>query len=383
MKKFLLLFTITFLLLGCRKDDSIPITPPPPGPEVTKTGDFAVFSMPLKNEKINFNTVAFGRESKLNLKDYPKVSLTDNGYGHPSIIYAPDGFAGYKYWCALTPYFSVIFQQADYMAYENPHIFMSNDGVNWEEPSSKTNPLDVAWPGPIISYWSDPNLLLNDGKLYLYYRGNAFPSAYYGDRVYHHRAVVARETSDGINWSNRKLLYSTTTSKGLDRESMIVSPAFVKDNDKFVCYDVVYSTTTNPINSAGNQTTGFVMRRTDSSPTGNFGDYSENNICKFSNRPWGIENDPWHIDVCKYDSNFFMLICAGLVGKSNGDAIYLAYSKDGINFKVIEKPLFASDTYKSALVPISSDKDQVKFKLYRSVKTKGTIELYDLTLNKL
>ena len=150
-----------------------------------------------------------------------------------------------------------------------------------------------------------------------------------------------------------------------------------------MCIRDRYSTTTNPINSAGNQTTGFVMRRTDSSPTGNFGDYSENNICKFSNRPWGIENDPWHIDVCKYDSNFFMLICAGLVGKSNGDAIYLAYSKDGINFKVIEKPLFASDTYKSALVPISSDKDQVKFKLYRSVKTKGTIELYDLTLHKL
>ena len=383
MKRFLLLFTTTFLLLGCRKDDSTTITPPPPGPEVVKTGDFAVFSMPLIKDRVAFSTVAEGRESKPGAGDNPKLTLTDSGFGHPSIINIPEGFQGYKFWCAMTPYFGIVMQQPDYMAYENPHIFYSNDGVNWQQPTD-VNPIDTPISHIYNPYWSDVNLVYDNNKLYLYYRGNSLPPGFFGDKKIHHRAVVVRSSSNGVDWTDRKLLYSSAITKGIDAKSLIVSPAFVKNSEsEWLCYDIVYSTTDNPIPSGGNQSQAFLMRRKGNAPDGTFEDYSSDKVCSFVNRPWGPDYDPWHIDMVKYDNTYFLLVCAGAVGKSHGDALYLAYSKDGISFKVIETPLFDKDTYKSTIVPISFDKDQVKFKLYRSVKTKGTIELYDLTLHKL
>lgn len=374
MKKYLLLFIIYSLLFSCRIEEK----------KINqKIGNLEITSLDLLNDKILFRTIAYGRESKAGAGDRQQITLTDNGFGHPSIIYTSSGFSGYKYWCALTPYFGVIAKQADWTAFENPHVFCSNDGVNWTEPSSIHNPLDLPNPPiPYLNYWSDVNLLLSKNKLYLYYRGNGFPRYYYGDSFNHYRATVVKESADGKNWSNRKLLFSTKTN-GVDDNSIIASPAFIEDNDGYTCYDIVYSTTDHPIQPSGNQTTGFVMRRTDTAADGKFGDYSPEKICKFENRPWGEGNDPWHIDVCKYDGTYYMLVCAGLVGKSNGDSIYLAYSKDGVNFKVFNNAIFTNDTYKSALVPISSNADEVKFSLYRSVKSTGTIQLYQLSLRKV
>jgi len=377
MKKTIFIFLL--IIISCSRNTDNNITPP-----VVKKGEFSIDTISLQNNKIIFKSFAEGRESKQGLRDGPKIALTDNGYTHPSILYLPKGFGGYKYWCAMSPYFGVIFQQSDYIQYENPHIFRSNDGVKWEEPIDGLNPLDVPIVHSYNPYWSDPNLLYENNKLYLYYRGNSLPPGTFGDKKIHHRAVVVRSSDDGVNWSDRKLLFSTVTAKGIDVNSLIVSPAFVKNSEsEWLCYDIVYSTTNNPIPSGGNQTTAFLMRRKGNAPDGTFEDYSSDKVCSFVNRPWGLDYDPWHIDMVKYDNAYFLLVCAGLIGKSHGDALYLAYSKDGISFKVIDKPLFDKDTYKSTIVPISFDKDQVKFKLYRSVKSKGTIELYDLILHKI
>ena len=55
------------------------------------------------------------------------VSSYGNTYNyHPSLVYFENGWNGYKYWCAYTPY-----PKCD-DKYENPHITVSNDLKKWE-----------------------------------------------------------------------------------------------------------------------------------------------------------------------------------------------------------------------------------------------------------
>ncbi|MEG0569906.1 MAG: hypothetical protein RR543_05950, partial [Erysipelotrichales bacterium] len=56
---------------------------------------------------------------------------------HPSVINLNKKISGYKYWMANTPYVK------SNALTENPHIFASNDLVNWEVPKGLVNPLDI------------------------------------------------------------------------------------------------------------------------------------------------------------------------------------------------------------------------------------------------
>lgn len=342
------------------------------------------FSMELEKEKLTFNTVAVGRESYFGANDGPTLQLSTSGIAHPSIIYIPQGVNGYKYWCAMTPHFGIIAQQNDGDAYENPHILCSKDGLNWVEPNGIKNPIDKAIKGPYHNYWSDTNLVYFNNTFYLYYRGCGFPKNFFGDNNLYLRATVVKQSNNGIDWSNRKLLYaSNKITPGIDDASIIASPSFIEDKGKWYCYDVVYSTVKNPYPPQGNQTTAFVFRREDTVPDGTFGTYSAENICSFDSRPWGETFDPWHIEVVKYDNKFFMLINAGLIGVSNGQSLWLAYSSDGKNFKVLPNPLFKENTYKSSLLPISTNDKFNTFMLYQSDKRDGSINAYKLTLKKI
>ena len=56
---------------------------------------------------------------------------------HPSIKWFENGWNGYKYWMAVTPY------PNGSAFYENPCIIASNDLVSWVEPTPGVNPLDA------------------------------------------------------------------------------------------------------------------------------------------------------------------------------------------------------------------------------------------------
>lgn len=58
---------------------------------------------------------------------------------------------------------------------------------------------------------------------------------------------MVKTSQDGENWSEKKLLYSSTLTKNVDLNSLMVSPSFLKDLTTWCCYDVVYSTKNNPI----------------------------------------------------------------------------------------------------------------------------------------
>ncbi|MRM93454.1 hypothetical protein D1Z98_00220 [Riemerella anatipestifer] len=363
-----------FTIISCKRDNGLLEVD-----NAIKDINYSKIEMKLIREKVQFPMIAYGRESSMGANDRPYIYLTDNGFAHPSILHIPEGFSGYKFWAGITPHFGIIGQQKDHTAFENPHIFASNDGITWKEISN--GPIDLPAAGPFISYWSDNNLVYDNDKLYVYYRSSGFPINYFGDKLYHLRASVLKESSDGINWSQRKFLYGTKNTVGIDDNSMILSPSVVKDNGIWFYYDVIYSTDKNPYPPVGNQTNAFVVRRLGDTPY-HFEAYSQDKICEFINRPWGKENDPWHIEVIKANNKFYMLICVGKIGKSHGDSLWLAHSDDGKTFTVIEQSLFNSNTYKSGFYMSENNDDDIKFRIYRSEKNTGYIHLYELKLSK-
>ena len=333
------------------------------------------------NNSLLFPSIAKGRESTLGANDRPEVPLTTEGYAHPKVLFIPSGWNGYTYWAVLTPTFGIIAQQTDVASYENPHIFCSNDGVVWIEPVGINNPIDQPQPADVNqSYWSDGHLELgDDAYLHLYYRGNSFSNNYFGDGLTHSRFVVHRKSKDGVNWSDKELLYSDLKN-GVDSGSGLLSPCFIKNGSFWHCFDGVRSTATNPIPSQKNQSQTFIQHRLGNSFNSDFGDYNQDSIVNFKNRPWGVDNDIWHLEAIKWKNTWWLLLNTAPIGVNDGLDLYLAYSGDGWNFDVIETPLFIGGTYRSSIIPVLADKEFIKFKIYRNRTKDGSVSLHNLTL---
>lgn len=79
---------------------------------------------------------------------------------HPSVLYFPSSFGGFKYWMAFTPY-------PDFdTSKENPSIVCSNDGVTWDTPPGLSNPL--AGP-PELGFYADTSLVYDGVNLHIYW----------------------------------------------------------------------------------------------------------------------------------------------------------------------------------------------------------------------
>ena len=66
---------------------------------------------------------------------------------HPSVIYIPEGWNGYKYWMAETPY--PLGEDGDWKGlppyrerWENPCVHVSKDGIHWNDFEDSQNPID-------------------------------------------------------------------------------------------------------------------------------------------------------------------------------------------------------------------------------------------------
>lgn len=103
---------------------------------------------------------------------------------HPSIVQFATAWNGYKYWMACTPY------PHGQVAYENPIVVASNDGIKWASPTGIPTPLE---PQPAGGCNSDSEIFMNSttGKMEVWWR------AVVGDDE-----ILRRRTSlDGITWS--------------------------------------------------------------------------------------------------------------------------------------------------------------------------------------
>ena len=108
---------------------------------------------------------------------------------HPSVVFVPNGWNGYRYWMLYTHYDFTL------GANENPHVDVSNDGQTWIQAPGVSNPIEP-WPG--FGYNSDTDLLLGpDNTMYAFWRTGVgiFEQVYY------------RTSTDGTNWVNKTLAF--------------------------------------------------------------------------------------------------------------------------------------------------------------------------------
>lgn len=339
---------------------------------------YEITSQVIISSGISLPTTAVGKESSVGANDAPTIPLTDRGLAHPSVVYHPSGWNGWKYWMAFTPYFPPTVGSE----YENPHIMVSNDGITWQEPLGITNPIDLPQALPNNGYWSDTHLKIgDDGFMHVWYRGNYMDF----EGIPYTRFVVHRKSRDGVNWSDATLCYSTSDPE-LSADNQIVSPAFIKEGSYWHVYDVIVKSQTGGIspvgNSTNNQTNKFISRRISFLPEKDYEPYSLNKIINFKNRPWGLANDTWHLDAQKFGNTTFLLLSVGASEGSLSDTLWLAYSGDGWNFTVFETPLMASLNYRSCMVFKESTDDTIKLDVYAG-NTQGIIQLQSLTIKQI
>ena len=81
---------------------------------------------------------------------------------HPDVVYVPEGFGGYPYWMAFTPY------PLSNDRLENPTIRASYDGIHWQKTPGTTDPLV---PPPESREWhhADTELVYSSGILHVIY----------------------------------------------------------------------------------------------------------------------------------------------------------------------------------------------------------------------
>lgn len=90
---------------------------------------------------------------------------------HPSVIdfsleHGIPQWHGYRYWMVLTPF------PYSNDSFENPSLFVSNDGTVWTVPPNVMNPLATASGGMRMGFNSDPDMVYdpNVDEVRIYYR---------------------------------------------------------------------------------------------------------------------------------------------------------------------------------------------------------------------
>lgn len=185
---------------------------------------------------------------------------------HPDVIYFPEGWNGYKYWMAHTP-----FTNQDYIV-EEIDVVASNDGQIWEIPTGGSLPVV---PDDPDYHHADPDILYNPDtdELWLYFLAGPLP----GSNAPNSNVLLKlTKSSDGISWSSPNTLISAEN---------LTSPALVRlKTDEWYLFYVQASS-----DSWHDMTTNFVAHRTSS-----------------DGKNWGPEQDtgltfpgyyPWHMEV--------------------------------------------------------------------------------------
>lgn len=248
----------------------------------------ALNNLTLSNAEITSN-IFFA--NKLNM---PVSPYGNDEYVHPNTVFVPNGWNGYKYWMAVTPYKN---QSA---LTENPCVYASNDLLNWVEPNGLTNPLQPFPGGTGAIHYSDTAIFLsNDGKtMNVVYRWN---------NTIEENRFYLQQSEDGVNWSEKVLIYQTTNRH-------IVSPEVISVNDKYFMYFI-------------DDTNGGLLKRIESYDLFN---WSNEVNCSLVNNVYRL----WHIDVLQYGGG--LILCGVTTDfkrlvllKSNN---YLSFSKLSDNF---------------------------------------------------
>lgn len=227
---------------------------------------------------------------------------TPDGYDepyHPSVLYFENSWNGWKYWMAFTPMPHSAEPYPD--RWENPCVVVSKDGIRWEYPDGKVQPLEDLSDIQIKNknYYSDTHLVFNEDKnrLELFFRLNE------GEDCGIIR-IFRKCSYDGIAWSEKELL----TSENDEVISLkAVSPAVIYENGRYSMWFVADEGAKGPVYIASSEDGLF------------WGDIKK---CELKGR----FVEPWHID-CKHIDGCYKL----LVYDQNNE-LTLWKSTDGRSF---------------------------------------------------
>jgi hypothetical protein len=227
---------------------------------------------------------------------------------HPSVVFQPDTWNGYKYWMAYTPY------TGTNDALEDPCLVVSQDGVNWVYAPGVSQPIDDAPGTPGGSYNSDPDIVITpEGVMYYFWR-----TYYVTGHPGAEEVTYFKTSTDGRTFSAKKVAYQFDQTK-----QRLLSPSFIFENGTWTVYAV---------NLVGTNTSTNVVRMvsTTADPSSTW------------SAPFTIDVGPmqdaakhaWHIEVRKQNGKYIGLLNDTTFNPtgSNGDLLFLT-SGDGITFQ--------------------------------------------------
>lgn len=254
---------------------------------------------------------------------------------HPSVLFFPDGWCGWRYWMAETPFSPKCKPYVD--RNECPSIHVSQDGINWTEPAGLINPIvDFGREGEEnLDYFSDPHLVLTDSGLECWYRKTERD----GDFNKRHQVSLRRITSkNGVDWASEEIiskLWLEGDNNGLGR--MIVSPAILRSaNEEYRMWYV-------------DSEDAHGERQVKYSSSNDGKEWNEATVCTMSGKPI----NPWHIDVMQTNDGFHLMTVYDY------NDLTLWRSEDGLSWNFLRtllKPsnkvgsMYRSGLYRSCLI---------------------------------
>lgn len=277
-------------------------------------------------------------QSPLNLKT---IDGTDQPY-HPSVLYFPDGWNGYKYWMVETPYPINVKPYKD--RWECPSIHASNDGYDWIIPQGLTNPIDGLSEEQIKEkdFFSDPHLVYRNGVLECFYRfSERLPDGSF------HNWMLRKSSRDGLHWSARDILLDFNDDAVLASVGgMVRSHAILYRAQK---YEMWYVDCVNPRDEK------HVCYATSDDAKS----WTKNQICTLN----GYSVNPWHLDVNVINGEYILTIY-------DFNDITLWRGSDPLTFNYVKTLLKPSGVfgcfYSDGLYRTSIIKDDQNIKLYFS-----------------
>lgn len=240
---------------------------------------------------------------------------------HPDVVRGHGTSAGW--WLAITPY------PGGNSAYENPSIYHSSDAMSWNAPPAVTNPLVAPGSG----YNSDPDIVLDTSHtLWLYYRSV----------IGQQNIISVIHSADGVTWDAPTQVIAVPNHQ-------LVSPAVVRGAPDAPWQ--MWSVNSGPMGCTATNTT--VERRTSNDGLS----WSAPATVKLTQPGRAI----WHIDVewVPALAEYWAVYNTYAIGTScTTDALYIARSSDGVNWKVYPSPIaragvtdaFQSIVYRSTFV---------------------------------
>lgn len=264
--------------------------------------------------------VAMSPGKELNI-DVTKLNEIDANYGdwliHPCVRYIPEGFAGHKWWMAVTPY-------PNYNSkYENPLLYY---GVgNGNTPPQDWEFVDIVQGPYDKGYNADCNLYFDGKKLWIFWKEsdteNTIAKSGYKNMM--GRSFDGKEFGPVKNFCDNP-----------DNKSMYLAAPVVYDiNGQTKCLGVFSP-------NMGDNTPGVEKKPRSIAVFGINGTLEEKRFEfeKIAAQKYYKGFDFWHIDIFDYNGKYY-----SLVTPERGTEIIMGESEDGLSYTHFNKPLLHSN----------------------------------------